>query len=304
MSIFLSVLKVIGIILGILLAILLALVLFVLFLPICYRIDGDFHEKSEIRGQFSWLFFIRVRFLAEGKRISVWLSMFGIKKTLYPAVEKKERRFKKQTEKTKEKPLENEPEETDDEDGASIQAAEISAFSVSDSHAEQEKNKENPEAFCHSDSEKQKSRKSLQKFHPWNMIKTWIGKIKKFFVSLKENFSNIKNELSDETNKRAVSHICKELKTLIRQIGPRRGKAQLSYSAGDPAFTGKLTGFFSIMPLFYKKGVHVVPDFASDRFYIQGNFRVNGHIQVFHLLGIFFRVYKDKNIKKLIQKFK
>ena len=24
------------------------------------------------------------------------------------------------------------------------------------------------------------------------------------------------------------------------------------------------------MPLFYKKGIHVVPDFTSDRFYIQG----------------------------------
>ncbi len=58
------------------------------------------------------------------------------------------------------------------------------------------------------------------------------------------------------------------------------------------------------MPLFYKKGIHVVPDFTSDRFYIQGNFRVNGHFQVFHLLGIFIRVYRDKDLRKLMQKFK
>lgn len=87
------------------------------------------------------------------------------------------------------------------------------------------------------------------------MIKTWIQKIKKFILSLKENFSNIKKEVSDETNKNAVSHIFKELKTLLHHIGPRRGKAQLSYSTGDPATTGELTGVLSIMPLFYKKGI-------------------------------------------------
>ena len=48
MSIFLSILKIIGIILGILLAILLALVLLIVFLPICYRVEGDFQEKKDV----------------------------------------------------------------------------------------------------------------------------------------------------------------------------------------------------------------------------------------------------------------
>ena len=94
MSIFLSILKIIGIILGILLAILLALVLLIVFLPICYRVEGDFQEKNEISGRLSWLFFIRVKFLAEGKKISVWLSILGFKKVLYPAEEKAARKAK------------------------------------------------------------------------------------------------------------------------------------------------------------------------------------------------------------------
>ena len=97
MSIFLSILKIIGIILGILLAILLALVLLIVFLPICYRVEGDFQEKNEISGRLSWLFFIRVKFLAEGKKISVWLSILGFKKVLYPAEEKAARKAKKTT---------------------------------------------------------------------------------------------------------------------------------------------------------------------------------------------------------------
>lgn len=314
MSIFLSILKIIGIILGILLAILLALVLLIVFLPICYRVEGDFQEKNEIRGRLSWLFFIRVKFLAEGTKISVWLSILGFKKVLYPAEEKaarkakKQRRSKKRTQKhttpeeqdTVNTGFEDEVEEHDgltvDDDPASIQTAELLSSSATDkSYTTAD------ETFSDSDFSK---KKSLPKFRPWHMIKTWIQKIKKFILSLKENFSNIKKEVSDETNKNAVSHIFKELKTLLHHIGPRRGKVQLSYSTGDPATTGELTGVLSIMPLFYKKGIHVVPDFTSDRFYIQGNFRVNGHFQVFHLLGIFIRVYRDKDLRKLMQKFK
>lgn len=314
MSIFLSILKIIGIILGILLAILLALVLLIVFLPICYRVEGDFQEKNEIRGRLSWLFFIRVKFLAEGKKISVRLSILGFKKVLYSAEEKaarkakKQRRSKKRTQKhttpeeqdTVNTGFEDEVEEHDgltvDDDSASIQTAELLSSSATDkSYTTAD------ETFTDSNFSK---KKSLPKFRPWHMIKTWIQKIKKFILSLKENFSNIKKEVSDETNKNAVSHIFKELKTLLHHIGPRRGKAQLSYSTGDPATTGELTGVLSIMPLFYKKGIHVVPDFTSDRFYIQGNFRVNGHFQVFHLLGIFIRVYRDKDLRKLMQKFK
>ena len=313
MSIFLSILKIIGSY-PVLLAILLALVLLIVFLPICYRVEGDFQEKNEIHGRLSWLFFIRVKFLAKGKKISVWLSILGFKKVLYPAEEKaarkakKQRRSKKRTQKhttpeeqdTVNTGFEDEVEEHDgltvDDDSASIQTAELLSSSATDkSYTTAD------ETFTDSDFSK---KKSLPKFRPWHMIKTWIQKIKKFILSLKENFSNIKKEVSDETNKNAVSHIFKELKTLLHHIGPRRGKAQLSYSTGDPATTGELTGVLSIMPLFYKKGIHVVPDFTSDRFYIQGNFRVNGHFQVFHLLGIFIRVYRDKDLRKLMQKFK
>lgn len=235
MSIFLSILKIIGIILGILLAILLALVLLIVFLPICYRVEGDFQEKNEIHGRLSWLFFIRVKFLAKGKKISVWLSILGFKKVLYPAEEKaarkakKQRRSKKRTQKhttpeeqdTVNTGFEDEVEEHDgltvDDDSASIQTAELLSSSATDkSYTTAD------ETFTDSDFSK---KKSLPKFRPWHMIKTWIQKIKKFILSLKENFSNIKKEVSDETNKNAVSHIFKELKTLLHHIGPRRGKA-------------------------------------------------------------------------------
>lgn len=103
----------------------LALVLLIVFLPICYRVEGDFQEKNEIRGRLSWLFFIRVKFLAEGKKISVWLSILGFKKVLYPAEEKAARKAKKQRRSKKRTQKHTTPEEHDgltvDDDSASIQ---------------------------------------------------------------------------------------------------------------------------------------------------------------------------------------
>ena len=314
MSIFLSILKIIGIILGILLAILLALVLLIVFLPICYRVEGDFQEKNEISGRLSCLFFIRVKFLAEGKKISVRLSILGFKKVLYPAEEKaarkakKQRRSKKRTQKhttpeeqdTVNTGFEDEVEEHDgltvDDDSASIQTAELLSSSATDkSYTTADEN------FTDSDFSK---KKSLPKFRPWHMIKTWIQKIKKFILSLKENFSNIKKNLSDETNKKAAGKLFKELKSILRHVGPRRGRADLSYSTGDPATTGQFTGILSMMPLMYKKGICVRPDFTAEHFYVRGTFRINGHIQLFRFLGTAIRLYRDKDVKALIRKFK
>ncbi len=314
MSILLSVLKIIGIILLVLLAVILGVLLLFLFFPFCYGVRGEFEEQNqnEIQGRLTWLFsLMQVRFEAKGKKIRVWFSLFGWKKQLYPEAGEKPKKAKRKKKK-----------KSQDEEDISIQAAEITptleenetdASDVFNEEAgdftSEEENwtgEKEPEEnrYTEPDRKKQKKEKSLQKYLPWNIIKSWIGKIRRLLFSLKENFANIKRELSDETNKNAVRHLLKEVKTLLHYIGPRRGKAKLRYSTGDPASTGQLTGVLSMCPIFYRRGVEVLPDFTADKFYIRGRFKINGHIQTFHLLGIAFRLYRDKNIKKLIQKFK
>ncbi len=53
--------------------------------------------------------------------------------------------------------------------------------------------------------------------------------------TFKENFSNIKK--TDETNKNAVSHIFKELKTSGSSL-TKAWKGAALYSTGDPGTTG------------------------------------------------------------------
>lgn len=307
MSIVLTVLKIIGMILGILLAVLLGILLLLLFLPICYHIRGHLEpEQNVVSGKVSWFFsIVQVRLEARGKDIRVWLSILGWKKQFYPAAE--EGHPKRQKRNKKQDPGKT-GESDDGEEEVSIQAAEL--LPEPDDRTE----KKTAETADQTKAAKKTSGadqiaeksggKSLQKYLPWNIIKLWTGKIRKASIRLKENFANIKRELSDETNKNALRHIWQELKRLLHHIGPRRGRADLRYSTGDPATTGQLTGVLSLCPLFYKRGVRVIPDFASDTFYIRGRFQIHGHIQMFYVLGIAWRLYRDKDMKKLIQKFK
>jgi len=283
MSIFLSILKVIGIILLILFAVVLGLFLLVLFFPVTYKIQGKIADENHIGGKVSWLFsLISIRVEIRNKDIRVWLRIAGIKKNILPKEEKKTNSKVK----VKDEPIENQEEEL------VIQATQL------DKEAFHSKEESIPKP------KRKRRKKSLQKYLPWNIIKEWIAKIKKIIFSIKKNFSNIKKSFLDETNKNAVKKLWRELKFLLRHIGLRRGQVNLKYCTGDPSLTGKITGGLSIMPFMYKKGISVIPDFVTEHPYVKGTFRIKGHLQMFHFIGTAIRVYKDKDIKKLISKFK
>lgn len=298
MTILLTILKVIGIILLVLLGIVLALLLLVLFFPVTYGIRGKIEEEVHIKGKVSWLFsLISVKVDVHNKEVHARLSILGfIKKDLYPVSGKSS--------------AEDNSEKTEDfsEDTLpSIQAAQLEetpddSSQDDDIPAEEEnenkiKNKDRKKAA-------KKDGKSLKKYLPWNIIKTWIQKIKSFFISIKQKLSDIKKILSDETNKNAVKAIWNELKRTLRRIGPRRGRADLRFALGDPAATGKVTAVISILPFVYKKGVHIQPDFTAEKMYVKGTFKINGHIIMSPFLGTAFRLFKNKDIRSFINKFK
>lgn len=285
MTILLTILKVLGIILLVLLGIVLALLLVVLFVPVTYGIRGEIEEEVHIKGKISWLFsLISVKVVVHNKDVYARLSILGfIKKDLYPQSEKPS---------SEKKDIEH---ETDSgETLPSIQAAQL------------EETQDIPIAKKKKEKKKavKKKEKSLKKYLPWNMMRTWIQKIKSFLSSIKQKLSDIKKIISDETNKNAVKAIWRELKRILRRIGPRSGRANLRYSLGDPAATGKLTGVLSVLPFVYKKGVCIRPDFMAEKMYVKGTFKLNGHITMSPFVGTAFRVFRNKDIRSFINKFK
>lgn len=115
--------------------------------------------------------------------------------------------------------------------------------------------------------------------------------------------SMIRSEAKDEKNQKAVLHILKELKYLfLHFVIPKKISADLSLSTNDPATTGQIIGFCSILPWMYQKNIRIFPDFQSDSFDVRGHMKVSGRITLIYLCISAFRLITDKTIRRLIRR--
>lgn len=117
-------------------------------------------------------------------------------------------------------------------------------------------------------------------------------------------WNTLRSELTDEGNRRALRHVLSELRYLLRHLGPRKVKADADFSLGDPANTGYVTAALSICPFSYGKGCQIIPDFQAETMYLKGWLEVRGHVRMVHCLSSGLRLLFDKNIRKIIHKFK
>ena len=95
-----------------------------------------------------------------------------------------------------------------------------------------------------------------------------------------------------------------EVKGIMSHYKPRRIRTNLVFSTGDPSTTGKLIGGLSLAPLIYEKGNRIVPDFTADKAYIEGKFKITGHVILFFALAAAVRLIMDRNIRRLIKHVK
>ncbi|MCI8485202.1 MAG: hypothetical protein HFH41_12835 [Lachnospiraceae bacterium] len=310
MEILFLILKIIGILLLILLLFVVALVA----VPVRYRVN--IKAQEEIEGKFTvhWLFHLfDVRVSYEEKSVSYKLRIFGIPISL----EKKE---KKKTQK--------EREETHSEDiqNAEVQALEVPVQEIQEEESQiqreevqdtqehipaeeakytKEQSLETQKQEAEDKPEKtfrknKKARKSGSSGKRFQNVRGKAAKVKNGTTSLKEQIENIKNLILAETNKKALSHVLREMRYLLGHYSPRKAAGTISFSMGAPDRTGKVLGGISVIPFWARYKVTVMPDFVSESFYVKGNVSVKGHIRAGHLLISGIRLLKDKNIRKLI----
>ena len=127
---------------------------------------------------------------------------------------------------------------------------------------------------------------------------------KKFSESVRDTMKRIRTELTDEGNRRAVLHLLREVKKLLRHIGPRRIMADVSFSLGDPANTGYATAALSVCPFVYGKKCRITPDFVTEELYIRGWMDVRGHVRIIHVVAAGLRLLFDRDIRRIIKKLR
>ena len=299
LGILLLILKIIGLLLLGILGLFLAVVLLVLLTPVTYRVwvSGD----SGDLGQLAY----RVKIL-------------GIQ--ILPKKERKRRSGKKRTEKPgaeDEKP-DASPAQTENPEPPKAVEAKVTEPEMPKPHSEEAAAPEMPDQNAvepetpekklpdrkHLKKREKRSKKEEKNSKEKNTKEKNSKKKEKSTstADVRALLGQIRTELSDEGNRRALKHVLSELRYLLRHFGPRRMRADLAFSLGEPANTGYVTAALAVCPFSYGKDCYLVPDFEADQFYVRGWLEVGGHVRTVHMLLILLRLLFDRDIRKIIKK--
>lgn len=319
----LTFLKILGIILLCVIGFILILLLLILFVPVRYRIDsliprtdlekGFDVEKIYAKVSFSWLLHILSGGIVYPENKQFEVRLFGIR--IFPLRKKKEKADNKDN-KDESKPSggvvemsnipENDHVEEAKEEADSVEAdsAEISEDEVSNSSDENATENE-------SDGEASDEPKSFLDVL-WNIIdkvtniletpQNVFEKIQYTISRVCGKISMIKTTIENDIFKRAFGLVKRKLLRIIKMILPDKCNIRLGLGTGDPAQTAELVGIFGAMYPFLFNKVSFEPDF--DEKVIEMDAHLKGHITVFTIVYSAAVCFFNKDVKKVIRRFK
>lgn len=293
MGLILVILKVILIAFIVVLGFILLLLGLILLVPIRYEVTGGIGDSWEfqIKGKITYLLsMIKMSFFYEKQQFDMKLFLFGFQKKI-------------------------------NEDNTS----EISKDDGDETNLEQEdidKNESNSEEQVYFSEKKQgvedetsvsetvPVKSDISESDELSQTKVKAKKEKKQKVKKKRiknqenkfNFTFIKQELTDEHNKSVVKKICSELLYMLRHFKFRKLVTDLSFSTGDPAFTGQVFGVLCMIPVLYRYDFKMIPDFETEEFYVKGTFLVEGKVRLIHILIACLRLIFDKEVRLVVKK--
>lgn len=327
MEIVFLILKIIGICLLIFLGICLLLIGSVIFIPVRYRIKGEGEVPKELKTDavFSWFLHIihaRIHYTSDGFQFSI--RILGI-----PLHLGKEKKPKKKKIKKSKQPTDNRNQNKNSATNNIQQKAET--YEIKEKSGVQKETEIYDKIEESDDIQKDTEKKKMIKeksgvqseadiveetVQPKKKKNTWwsrlsISKIKehckRFWEKLKHiknQFTDIKSIISEETNRNAVTALFQELKYLMKHYAPRKASGELLFGTDDPATTGEILGIISLIPFWYRYKISVIPDFTTEELYAKGHISVKGHMRNVHILLSGIRLIKNKDIRKLFNQIR
>ena len=146
-----------------------------------------------------------------------------------------------------------------------------------------------------------------------NKIKSIFLKIRDTIINIYHKMIKLKDSITDkikyfnenintEENRKLFKFLWSQVKIILKHIAPRKYKIYIKYGADEPDVTGKVISYVAIANAFFNMNLNFVPVFDESVF--EGKIYLRGRIRVFTMLIIAFRVYRNKQFKKMIKKFK
>lgn len=307
MSIFLLILKIIGIILLIIISLLLIIIALILFVPIRYRIIANKFEDSDFYAE------IKLTWLLHFINILIKYTddlYYRVRVILIPI--KKSDNLKKHKKNSKK----NEP---DSDDTKSIDEGEnISDESVNEDISDNEISKDKEEIVSTSDLDENdddnikfdenkgiiyKIRFVLTKFFEFLFnIKEKLNEAYNTVVNIVKDIDYYINALKDERNKKVISLCFSQASSIIKNIKPKVFKGNLTIGIDDPYTMGQILSIYGILfPIIHDK-ITINP--VYDKEVIEGDLYIKGRISVFVLIKAAIKIYFNRDYKRMIKIFK
>lgn len=309
LDICLQILSVLGILFLALLALAVTVLLLVLFFPVTYRIAGEKREDGVcIRAKAIWLFGlfrILYRYPEPGRVTAkaLWITVYDARVPAGGEAAGDSASGKKRKKKKADSAASGEKRES--ESGSGVAGEAVSGEGI---HSPEERSdtiigaeetsaeRESRDPRENGNAEKGKISQKIEK------IKYTIHSI---YDKIKEIWENIKyytELLQEEDTKQLFSDVWFRVYKILRNMRPRRLKADILFGTGSPDTTGYLYGAYCMASSGRGYGLAVTPDF--ERAVLEAEFDVAGHITVWVLLINLLRLILDRRLREFIGKIK
>ncbi len=131
--------------------------------------------------------------------------------------------------------------------------------------------------------------------------------IRKFCDKIRFTLDNIqyyREVLESDSFKRSLELSKRELGYVFRKLKPDKFEADLSVGMDDPAATGQILAIYGMLYPLIGQHVRLVGDFACEGTHIEGKLYIQGRIRAYTFLRVLIRVYRNKDIRRLIKLLK
>ena len=305
MSVFLLILKIIGIVLLCIIGLILFIILYVLLAPFWFKLQGSIDREMNYSIKVkacTFLHFIQVHvdYLKDGG-LNYNVSILGTLVRILPRKNKDEESEDDENVVSQE---ENEDEtaidinETEEvvESLEDIQDVDVDSPDIVDTESDdfEERFNEGDRKFFI------KVREFFDRFNPKKLYKKFKEKIEE----LKKHADKIYAVIFDEANKEWLGKVKKELKKVIKSLGLNMRGTDLDFSLGSPDTTGQVSGVLALFPPVYDKKVRIIPDFVDEELYFDGNVYIKGKLQLVRIVIFALAILLDSNTKRIINEIK
>ena len=289
LHILLLIIKILLITVSAILAFLLLTILAVLFVPVRYRINGEYNNSSQyVAGKVSWLlhFISFTGGYSKENKAFYTLRICGIRINLSK---------KKQSDKSDEKQEKN---IFDSE--TSVQEKDAEEYNSKSDMADDEKT-----GYVKSDEAKEEAdQKETFKEKEKVPFSQRLKKVKESLTELINNTKETKEKISKKLNnpdyKELAGFLWNQFKKLIGIIKPKKGSLYVHFGFDDVETTGKAAMYLAVLYGLMGLDIQIYPDF--DNKVMEGKVKLIGSIRLWGVVVIAIRCFLNKDFRKYILK--